>query len=90
MLFCCFTGVSICLIYHAVAKAPCNGNIQMMERKGENKQLLRTFALLYGTTLISATFSLALAIILKQDSTYHILAISFVDCLYFIVIEVAS
>ena len=82
MVYCCFTGASICLIYHAVAKAPCNDNIQMIERNKENKQLLRTFVLVYGTTLISATLSLALSIILTQDRTNVIS----VDCLYFIVI----
>ena len=86
MVFCCFTGASICLTYHAVAKAPCNGNIKMKERKKENKKLLRTFALVYGTTLISATLSLALSIRLKQDSSYYIHVIVFGDCLYLIAI----
>ena len=45
------TCTSYILIYRAVSKVPCADNVQMRQRKAENKRLLRTFGLILGTSM---------------------------------------
>ncbi|XP_041460670.1 cannabinoid receptor 2-like [Lytechinus variegatus] len=45
------TGFCYVLIYRSVAKVPCEGNITAA-RKEENQRVLRTFGLVFGTTVV--------------------------------------
>ena len=38
------------LIYYGVSKVPCMDNVQLQQRKAENKRVLRTFGLILGTS----------------------------------------
>ena len=38
------------LIYYGVSKVPCMDNVQLQQRKEENKRVLRTFGLILGTS----------------------------------------
>lgn len=63
------TGVCLSLIYGVVAKMPCD-NVQMEERKEDNKRVLRTFAIVYGTSLFAGTMTCALTLKLYITKTY--------------------
>ena len=39
------------LIYYGVSKVPCMDNVQLQQRKAENKRVLRTFGLILGTSV---------------------------------------
>ena len=47
------TNTSACymLIYYGVSKIPCTDNVQLLQRKAENKKVLRTFGLILGTSV---------------------------------------
>ena len=45
------TAASYILIYYGVSKVPCMDNVQLQQRQAENKQVLRTFGLILGTSV---------------------------------------
>ena len=53
------TSVCYILIYYGVSKVPSTDNVQMRQRKAENKRVLRTFGLILGTTAACLILPLA-------------------------------
>ena len=45
------TGLCYIFIYRSIAKVPCDGRLTQ-ERKKENQRVLRTFGLVFGTTVL--------------------------------------
>ena len=45
------TAACYILIYYRVSKVPCMDNVQLQQRKAENKRVLRTFSLILGTSV---------------------------------------
>ena len=45
------TAACYILIYYGVSKVPCMDNVQLQQRKAENKRVLRTFGLILGTSV---------------------------------------
>ncbi|XP_030844683.1 uncharacterized protein LOC115925223 [Strongylocentrotus purpuratus] len=84
------TGVCLSLIYGVVAKMQCD-NVQMEERKEDTKRVLRTFAIVYCTSLIAGTMTRALSLKLYVTKTFFVLEAFFNGpCFIFLVTLVTA
>lgn len=66
------TSICYVVIYRSIAGVSSDGNVQLEERKKENKRVLQTFCLILGTSVFFSLYPITTWAILSYVYTYEI------------------